>query len=491
MAAPNRPSPSEEAGVPASGEITPVLQPGPETEELGDFRPPRPRRRRTLDPSRLSLLLVAVLAGAALFVGGFSLGSRVATTPGTPASEEARFAPFWDVYSLIQSQFAGSPKPSPDQLVEAAIKGMMESLNDPFSYYESPEDFANSLLSVGGQAQGIGVTIQLQPIEAGASIDCSKDGPGCELAIQKVIPDSPAEAAGLQAGDVIAKVDGASLDGLTIDDIYGKIKGQKDTPVTLTILRNGETFDVTIVRKVFNKPEVTTKVLANGAVEYIAIAGINPPASSQFDLALADALAAGRRSIIMDLRDNGGGYVPDAVKIASEFVESGPLLYQQDAHGNQTEIDASPGGRATDGSVKLVILMDKNTASAAEIVAGALQARGVAKLIGTVSYGKGIVQEWLPLPNNAGGIHLTTARWLTPDHVWIQGKGLNPDIPATTAGARAGTDPVLDAGLVALGYQPESTASPSPASSPSPNGSAPAVPSASPAPTLLPSPSAS
>jgi carboxyl-terminal processing protease len=489
MAATNDPYQPAEAGAPLSGEVRPDFVPGPETEDITESGPSRRRRRRTLDPGRLSLILVAVLAGAALFVGGFSLGSRVATTPGTPASEEARFAPFWDVYSLIQSQFAGSPKPSPDQLVEAAIKGMMQSLNDPFSYYESPEDFANSLLSVGGQAQGIGVQVQLQPVEAGSSIDCSKDGPGCELAIVAPIPGSPAEAAGLLAGDVIEEVDGASLDGLTIDDIANKIKGQTNTSVTLTILRNGETFDVSIVRKVYNRPEVTTRVLANGAVEYIAIAGINPPASSQFDLALAGALAAGRHSIIMDLRGNGGGYVPDAVKIASEFVASGPLLYQQDAHGNQTEIDASPGGRATDGSVSLVILMDKNTASAAEIVAGALQARGVAKLIGTVSYGKGIVQEWLPLPNNAGGIHLTTARWLTPDHVWIQGKGLNPDISATTEGARAGTDPVLDAGLAALGYPPESGASPGPASSPSPNASP--VPAGSPTPSLLPSPSAS
>ena len=110
---------------------------------------------------------------------------------------------------------------------------------------------------------------------------------------------------------------------------------------------------------------------------------------------------------------------------------SGTIVYQEDAPGTQTEIDATPGGLATDPSIKLVVLVDGNTASAAEILAGALQARGRAPLIGTKTYGKGVVQEWLPLPNNDGGIHLTVARWLTPAKVWIQGKGLRPDIAAT------------------------------------------------------------
>jgi carboxyl-terminal processing protease len=428
--------------------------------------------RRTFDPSRFSLIIVAILTGGALFLGGYSLGSRVATTPGTPASEEAQFAPFWDVYSVIQQEYAGSPRPSQDELVQAAIKGMMESLNDPWSYYQGPEDFANSLLNVSGQAEGIGVAVQLQPILAsGAPTDCQKIGNGCELAIVRPIPGSPAEAAGLQPGDVIVAVDGVSLDGMTIDQATAKIKGPRDTPVTLSIERGAQTIDVSIVRKIYSQPEVDAKTLANGAVEYINVSGINQPASSQFDLALADALAAGRKSIIIDLRGNPGGYVADAVKIASEFIPSGTIVYQQDAAGAQTEIQAKSGGRATDSSIKVVVLVDKNTASAAEILAGALQARGRAVLVGQTTYGKGVVQEWLPLPNNDGGIHLTVARWLTPDKVWIQGKGLAPDVAATSDGARAGTDPVLDAGLAQLGYPPEPSASPSPSLSASPSAS--------------------
>ncbi|MGD0248690.1 MAG: S41 family peptidase [Candidatus Limnocylindrales bacterium] len=413
------------------------------------------RRRRSVAPSRFSRILVAILAGSALFVGGFSLGAHVATTPGTPTDEEARFAAFWEVYHLIQSQYAGSPKPTQDELVQAAIKGMLASLNDPWSYYQAPSDYQNSLLGVGGQAEGIGVFVKLQPVDPADSLDCQTIGNGCELAIDKPIPGSPAEAAGIQPGDVIVSAGGVSLDGKTVDEAIALIKGPKDTSVTIGLHRGTKSFELTIVRKVYALPEVTTKIFASGAVAYIQVTGINENASSQFDLALATALAAGQHNIIIDLRGNLGGYVVDAVKIASEFIGSGTIAWQQDASDKTTEVAAIPGGRATDNSVQVVVLVDGNTASAAEMLAGALQSHGRAKLIGAKTYGKGVVQEWLPLPNDFGGVHLTIARWLTPDKVWIQGKGLQPDVPISSDGARAGTDPVLDAGLQQLGFEPQ------------------------------------
>ncbi len=455
-------------------------------EPEASFGPASPRPRRGVAPSRIGLVLVAIMAGSALFVGGYSLGAHVATSPGTPTDEETRFGPFWDVYSLIQNDFAGADKPTKDQLVQGAIKGMMEILNDQWSYYQGPTDFQNSLLSVGGQAEGIGVQVQLQPTDPNATTQCQKIGGGCELAIVQVIPGSPAEAAGLLAGDVIASVDGTSLDGKSVDDATAVIKGPKDTTVTIGLLRGAQTIQVSIVRKIFSQPEVATRTLANGAVAYIRVFGINQPASSQFDLAIAAAVAAGRHDVIIDLRGNLGGYVDDAVKIASEFLPSGVIAYQQDAAGKTTEVPATSGGRATDPSFHLVVLVDGNTASSAEILAGALQARGRAKLVGSKTYGKGVVQEWLPLSNNFGGIHLTIARWLTPDKIWIQGKGLSPDVPVDSTNARAGTDPVLDAGLAQLGFPPEPgpSSSPSPSSSPGPGASptlvAPANPSPSP-----------
>jgi carboxyl-terminal processing protease len=443
--------------------------------------------RRTVVPSRIGMILVVIFASSALFVGGYSLGAHVATTPGTPADEETRFAAFWDVYQLIQSDYAGDNKPTQDQLVEAAINGMLESLKDPYSVYQAPSDFQNSLLSVGGQAIGVGVVIKLQPVDPNSGISCQAIGNGCELAIDQPIPGSPAALAGIQPADVIASVDGTSLDGKTVDQAIALIKGAAGTPVRLGILRGTVTLEISIVRNVYSIPEVTTRSLANGKVAYVQISGVNQPASSQFDSALATALAAGQQNLVLDLRGNLGGYVDDAVKIASEFIGDGAICYQQDANKNISEIAARPGGRATSSSFHVVVLVDGNTASAAEILAGALQARGRAKLIGTKTYGKGIVQEWLPLPDNMGGVHLTVAKWLLPDKnkTWIgngqNGTGLQPDIPINSANARAGTDPVLDAGLAALGFTPTET--PSASSSPAPSASSSTTPAPAPSAT--------
>ena len=213
---------------------------------------------------------------------------------------------------------------------------MMQSLNDPWSYYQGPTDFQNSLLDVGGQALGIGVQVQLQPVNPNAGpTNCTTVGGGCELAINAPIPGSPAEAAGVQPGDVIVTVDGKSLDGMTIDQATALIKGPKGTPVTLGMDRNGTSIQIKIVRNVYNRPEVSTRTLANGAVAYIDVNGVNDPAWSQFQDALAKAIAAGQKNLILDLRGNLGGYVQDAVHMASQFIASGPIVYQQDASGAQ------------------------------------------------------------------------------------------------------------------------------------------------------------
>ena len=428
----------------------------------------RRTRRRSVVPSRIGMAFVVVFAGAALFVGGFSLGAHVASSPGTPADQENRFSAFWDVYQLIRTDYAGADKPTDDELVKAAIKGMMDSVHakDQWSYYEAPSDFQNSLLSVGGQAEGIGVMIKLQPVDPTSSLSCQTIGNGCELAIDKPFPSSPASAAGILPGDVIDSVNGTPLSGKSVDEAIALIKGTAGTTVQLGLLRAGKSVTLSIVRQVYSLPEVVTRTLANGSVGYIQVTGMNEPASSQFDLALASALTAGQHDIVLDLRGNLGGYVADAVKIASEFIPSGPIVWQQDASGAQTEVDARPDGRATSNSIHLVVLVDGNTASASEILAGALQDRGRAKLVGSKTYGKGVVQEWLPLPNNMGGVHLTVARWLTPNKTWIQGKGLQPDIPIDSSNARAGSDPALDAGLTELGYAPTPTPSAAPSASP-------------------------
>ncbi len=471
------------SGQPATEDAGQAEQP-----EIGDVPelPERRARRSTTASSRLALALVALLAASGIFLGGYTLGAHVATTPGTPASEESRFQPFWDVYSLIQNSFAGSPKPSPDALVRAAITGMMQSLNDPYSYYQAPADFQNTLQSVGGQAVGVGIQVQLEPVDPASTQECTTIGSGCQLAVVEPIPGSPADKAGIQAGDVLVAVNGTTLDGLTVDQASALIKGEKGTKATLKIDRTGTSIEIAVIRDVFNLPQVATKSLAAGKVGYISLSQFGDAAASQFHDALAAALKAGAQSIIIDLRGNPGGLVTGADAIASEFISSGTIVYQIDASGTETAIAAKPGGLATNPAIKVAVLVDKNSASASEILAAALQARGRAVLVGEHTFGKGIFQEYLPLPNNAGGIHLTTGRWLTPNHVSIQGKGLQPDVAVTSTNARAGQDPVLDAALVKLGYPAESTASPGVSAVPSAGSS----PSVSPSLSVSPSPSA-
>jgi carboxyl-terminal processing protease len=244
--------------------------------------PTRRGRHSTTASSRLALVLVALLAASGIFLGGYTLGAHVATTPGTPASEESRFQPFWDVYSLIQNSFAGSPKPSPDALVRAAITGMMQSLNDPYSYYQAPADFQNTLQNVGGQAVGVGIQVELEPVDPASTQECTKIGGGCQLAVVEPIPGSPADKAGVKAGDVLVSVNGTTLDGLTVDQASALIKGDKGTKATLQIDRAGQRLDIAVIRDVFDLPQVATKSLAAGKVAYISLSQFGDAAATQF-----------------------------------------------------------------------------------------------------------------------------------------------------------------------------------------------------------------
>jgi carboxyl-terminal processing protease len=266
------------------------------------------------------------------------------------------------------------------------------------------------------------------------------------------IDGSPAQKAGIRPGDQIVAADGSNLDGLTVDQARDKIRGPKGTSVVLTVVRDqGKPFEVTITRDVIQQKEVITKDLAGGTVGYIRLTGFSDNAAAEFAKAVAADVQAGRKKLILDLRGNPGGFVTAARSVASQFIADGPIFWQEDAKGNQTATNAEPGGAATDPSIKLVVLIDRGSASASEIVAGALQDRGRATLVGETSFGKGTVQEWQALEGDSGGFRLTIAKWLTPDKRWIHHVGLKPDVPVTVpANTPAGSDPVLDKALTVL-----------------------------------------
>jgi carboxyl-terminal processing protease len=449
------PEPAASAPVPAAPAPSAELTDGVSSAPTSAAPRPQPARAPGRAVFLISAILVLVLGGSSLFLAGFVLGARVASEPGTPADAAAAFKPFWDTYAAITKDYAGEPV-SRKQLVDGAVKGMLEALGDPFSFYMSPSDFNNSLQGLSGQFEGIGATTTSRA--KGGTEGCTPLGPDCLLTVISTIPTSPAETAGLLPGDVIRAVDGTTVDGQTSDDALKKIRGPKDTVVTLTIVRGAAApRPVAITRAVIVQPEVVARELASGRVGYIAVTGFSDNATAQFRAALKKDVDSGKKAIVLDLRGNLGGYVTAARAIASEFIASGPIYWEKGPTGDPVPSEALAGGLATDPTIKLAVLIDKNSASASEIVAGALQDTKRGVLVGQQSYGKGTVQEFLPLDDDNGGFRLTIARWLTPNQRWIHTLGLSPDVPVPlpAAGAPApapGTDPVLDRALQELGF---------------------------------------
>jgi carboxyl-terminal processing protease len=489
----NEPEPPRDADAAMGGET--VGQPLP-TGLLNEPAPApvlvAPERRRGW-AFTASLLLVTVMGGAALFMSGYSVGRDAGVTAPGEASDADAWKPFWSAYTFIRDEY---PLQDIDRttLIRGAIRGMVDSVDDPYSSFLSPVDFQGTINDISGTFEGIGAEIGAVDA-AGNAADCSTFGPDCHLVIIAPLAGSPSEAAGLKAGDIIVSVDGTTLDGLTPDEARDRVRGKAGTEVKLHVQRFEapvpaptarpgagptpgtspaaspgatpsatqapvstpkprvllEEFDVTIVRAKIQRREVRSRVLAGGTVGYVSLAGFSGEGSKQLQEAIQAHLDKGIKKLVFDLRGDPGGFVTDALHVASEFLPDGVVYWNEDAEGVQTEIDAEPGGIATDPSIEVVVLVDRGSASASELVAGALQDRGRATLVGETTFGKGTVQQWLDL-GTVGGVKLTVAKWLTPDKRWIHRVGLTPDVVVTVpTDTPQGVDPVLDRALQVLG----------------------------------------
>jgi carboxyl-terminal processing protease len=279
----------------------------------------------------------------------------------------------------------------------------------------------------------------------------SPDGPGsctalsatCALVVVAPLAGSPAEAAGMQTGDIVQAIDGVSVNGATLEDEVGKVRGDAGTNVTLTIKRGDRTFDLTITRAKITQSEVESRMLP-GKIGYIALHGFSPASADQFHKALGGLLHDGATSIIFDLRGNPGGFIDAAQKIASEFIGSGLIFSQESSGGDKKRWEAVSGGLATDANLRIEVLVDKGSASASEIVAGAFKDTKRATIIGQATYGKNTVQVWTAL-QDGGGVRITISRWFTPLHHSVAPDGVQPDIPVEIpAGTAAGRDLVLE-----------------------------------------------
>ena len=425
-------------------------------------------RQRGGEPSRassfLALFLVAAVGGAGLFFSGFMLGRLNGQTPGTSDANQELFRPFWDAYNDVTTNYVGEV--DPHLLVQGAIDGIFQALGDPYSSYLTEEEYRSSLGGLSGEFEGVG--IEMATLENGEG--CPTISETCRLTITRVIRGSPAIAADLRQGDVLLAVDGTSTLGSTLELVVPTVRGPKGSTVTLAIERDGTELDVSVVRDVIQREDVRSEVIADGRVGYLKVLGFSSASAADLKDQLRELIEErGVKALILDLRDDPGGYVDAAHKIASEFVGTSPLYWEQEAGEEPEAKHPDPGGVATDTSIPMVVLVNGGTASASEIVAGSLQGSGRAQLVGQKTFGKGTIQEFKELPG-AGGYRLSVRKWLTPDQTWIHGEGLTPDVAVELpAEPDPAVDVVLERGIEVLLEKIDSAPAATPVPSPVPS----------------------
>ncbi len=390
----------------------------------------------------ISFALVAALAfGGGIAVGsGGSAAAVVARIPlvgdgldATP-DQSVDFTDFWKAWNALDENYvsthASSTLPTAKERLFGAIEGLASSYDDPYTVFFPPKEAKAFADTISGSFAGVGM-------EIGIKDDI--------LIVIAPLKGTPAEAAGVRAGDQIIAIDGLSTDGLSTDKAVQKIRGPAGTTVGLTLFRAGKSLDIKIVREVIQVPETDDGLDEASGVYHIALYEFTSNSANLFDEALARFLSSGSRKLVVDLRGNPGGYLDAAVDIASHFLPRGAKVVTEDFGGKQPEnVHTSFGYAALPAGMKTVVLIDGGSASASEIFAGALQDNQVATLIGTKSFGKGSVQTLLDLGD--GSLKVTVARWVTPEGHWIMGNGVTPDIivPFTAADGAAKKDPQME-----------------------------------------------
>lgn len=316
-------------------------------------------------------------------------------------------------------------------LTYEAITGLLASVKDKYTTFLSPKEYAalNEGLD-GGNFSGVGIAIQVD--------DQSK-----LLRVNDVIEGGPAEKAGLQPGDIISEIDGKSTHGLTTDDDAKLLRGKEGTQVKLSIVRGGSPIPaVDVTRAVIHQPSVYSRMLDNG-IGYARLTVFGSNTAQELTAALNKLEAQGAKAYILDLRDNGGGYLNAAIDVSSKFIPSGAIVSVEARGGNDTEYDAE---NTAIPAKPLAVLVNQYTASASEITSGAIQDNGVGELVGEKTYGKGVVQTIHPLPDGSA-VKITSARYLTPHGRDINTIGITPDIVTVEPkNARLG-DPSTDTQL--------------------------------------------
>jgi carboxyl-terminal processing protease len=361
---------------------------------------------------------------------------QTVVAPGDPAQEAAEQSASLidEIVNILETQYVDRDEINPSDLNDAAIRGLIESLNDRETSYISPADLQAGALQLDATYQGIGASVS--------------DRSG-EIRIVAPFRDSPAEAAGIRAGDAILSVDGEPTDGWTDDLAVERIRGPKGTVVTLEVRHTDGTIETLEIERgeidiesVFREPNLeiipgesgTELVDRTGAsvsdICYLAISQFHEKTHGELQAKAADIESSGCTGLILDVRGNPGGGLQSTIDVTDEFLDEGTIIIEEDSEGNQTVTSARPGGLLTD--IPIVVLQDGGSASGAEVLAAALRDNGRASIIGTRSFGKGTVNRLVPLTScgsaNCGAVYVSIGRWRTPAGEIIEGLGIDPDV---------------------------------------------------------------
>ncbi|MFZ1019891.1 MAG: S41 family peptidase [Minisyncoccia bacterium] len=384
----------------------------------------------------LAVLLIVLFFILGVYVGNKNIPEidKVVGLSGkeTAVVTTADFSPFWKVWNIMTQKSLTVSTISDQDKVYGAIKGLVGSLNDPYSEFFSPDEAKSFEDEIAGNFGGIGMEVGIK---------------NKVLTVIAPLKDTPAYRANIKPGDEILKIDKTATTNMSIDDAVNLMRGPKGTTVTLTIFRDGELAprEITITRDIINIPTLDTVKRPDG-IFVITLYSFTADSANLFRNGIEQFVNSGDNKLILDLRGNPGGYLDAAVDIASWFLPEGKTVVTEDYGGKQpSDVFRSKGYNIFNKNLKFVILIDGGSASASEILAGAMQDNGVAKLVGAQSFGKGSVQEVVPVTADTI-MKITVARWLTPNGTSISEKGLTPDYPVdfTAKDAANKTDPQMD-----------------------------------------------
>lgn len=381
----------------------------------------------------LRSLFVLIIVGSLFFTGGYIFGREgyktsvkklpnVQITRDLPADkEDLDFSLFWRVWDTVHTKYYDKGKITDSELVYGAIQGMVSAVGDPYTVFLPPEENKVVQEDLQGTFEGVGIQIGFKR---------------SQLAVIAPLPSSPAEKAGIRAGDFIINIkdEAKSIDmgtvGVNLEEAVRAIRGRAGTKVTLTLLREEvtEPIVVEIAREAINVPSVVVDYVGeNKSIAHIRLLKFSGETIGEWEKAVIEILKTPNLSgIVLDVRNNPGGYLQGAVELSSDFLETGDVVVvEEDYTDSRQEYRVEKLGRLR--GQKLVVLVNEGSASASEILAGALRDNKRAQLVGDTTFGKGTIQEPQQI-NGGAGLHITIARWLTPSGTWVNDGGLKPDI---------------------------------------------------------------